>query len=225
MIKKLLVALFLASSSVLPSHAVEYDLEVEDHFTNGSMGCMMMRECTKDVVEVKSIKDFEKYQKSEYPFIKKEFNDLVEVLNEVGVNVYVAPQYYFLIGTRGVYYTEGNNIFLNAELVKRSSTLISTLRHEGWHSVQDCQAGTIDNSIIALVYPTDKVPKYMQMMTENTYSNNPGVMWEKEAKWMGHTEGATLKALKACKEGNMWEQYPPTPLTRKFLVKEGYIKE
>ena len=47
MIKKLLVALFLASSSVLPSHAVE--LETDHLFTPHAMGCMMMRECTKNI--------------------------------------------------------------------------------------------------------------------------------------------------------------------------------
>ena len=25
--------------------AAAYELEIEDYFTNGSMGCMMMREC------------------------------------------------------------------------------------------------------------------------------------------------------------------------------------
>jgi len=42
---------------------------------------------------------------------------------------------------------------------------------------------------------------------------------------MGHTEGATIKALKACKAGNMWTVYEPTPMTREFLVEKGYIKE
>ena len=115
--KKILLSL-LAGVSITgcTPAAASYDLQVEDHFTNGSMGCMMMRECTKEVKEVKSIKDVENYQKSKHPLIKKEFNDLVKALNDVGVNVYIAPQYYFLVGTRGVYYTAGNDVFLNAEL-------------------------------------------------------------------------------------------------------------
>ena len=78
--------------------------------------------------------------------------------------------------------------------------------------------------MIAIVHPTDKVPKYMQMLTENTYEDNPGVLWEKEATWMGHTEGETVKALKACKTGKMWEVYEPTPQTRKFLVEKGFME-
>ena len=98
--KKILLSL-LAGVSVTgcTPAAASYDLQVEDHFTNGSMGCMMMRECTKDVVEVKSIKDVENYQKAKHPLIKKEFNDLVKALNDVGVNVYIAPQFFFLVGT------------------------------------------------------------------------------------------------------------------------------
>ena len=216
-----ILALVLASG--IPAFA--YELDTEDYFTNGSMGCMMMRECTRDVEEVKSIKDVEDHQNKDHSLIANEFNEVVNALNDVGVNVYVAPQEYFLIGTRGVYYTEGNNVFLSADMTKRSSTLISTLRHEGWHAVQDCMAGDINNSMIAIVHPTDKVPKYMQMLTENAYDDDPGVLWEKEATWMGHTEGATLKALKACKTGKMWEVYEPTPMTRQFLVEKGYIKE
>ena len=224
--KKLLLSLLagVSFSGCTPAVA-EYDLQTEDYFTNGSMGCMMMRECTKDVVEVKSIKDIEDYQNQDHSLIANEFNDVLKAMNDVGVNVYVAPQYYFLIGTRGVYYTKGNNIFLSADMTKRSSSLLSTLRHEGWHAVQDCMAGDINNSLIAIVHPLDKVPKYMQMLTENAYEDNPAVLWEKEAKWMGHTEGGTLKALKACKTGKMWEIYEPTPMTRQFLVEKGYIKE
>ena len=35
----------------------------------------------------------------------------------------------------------------------------------------------------------------------------------------------TQKALEVCAGGNMWETYEPTPLTKEYLVKEGYIKE
>ena len=35
----------------------------------------------------------------------------------------------------------------------------------------------------------------------------------------------TMKALDACASGKMWEVYEPTPLTRKFLVEEGFISK
>jgi len=227
--KKIITALLL-SMGVLgtsPINAAEYDLQVEDYFTNGSMGCMMMRECTKDVKEVKSIKDVELYQGRgiDHSLISTEFNNLVELMDEVGVNVYIAPQYYFLIGTRGVYYTVGNNIFLNSEMVERSSSLMSVMRHEGWHTAQDCMAGTIKNSMIAIIVPEETVPPYFNAIANDTYKDNPGLDWEREAYWAGHSEGMTVKALEACATGAMWEVYPPTPLTKEYLVKEGYIKE
>ena len=219
----IIAALGLASPASSEILKVNYELEIEDYYTNGSMGCMMMRECTKDVVEVKSIKDVEDYQNSNHSLIANEFNEVLKAINDVGVNVYVAPQYYFLIGTRGVYYTDGNNIFLSGDMTKRSSSLLTTLRHEGWHAVQDCMAGDIENSFIAIVYPEDKVPQHLQALSENKYKNNPGLLWEKEAHWMGHTEGGTVNALRACKGGRMWEVYKPTPLTRKFLIEKGFI--
>ncbi len=171
--KKLIAALILSLSVCGGTPASAYELETEDYFTNGSMGCMMMRECTKDVKEVKSIKDIEDYQRKDHSLIANEFNDVLKAVNDVGINVYIAPMEYFLIGTRGVYYTDGNNIFLNADMVERSTSLISTFRHEGWHAVQDCMAGDIKNSFIAIVYPQDKVPKYLQALAENTYTQLP----------------------------------------------------
>ena len=46
-----------------------------------------------------------------------------------------------------------------------------------------------------------------------------------EATWAGKTEGMTLKALESCAAGTMWIDYEPTPMTREWLVKNGYIKE
>jgi len=227
-IKKLLVALFLASSSVLPSHAVE--LETDHLFTPHAMGCMMMRECTKNVEEVKNIKDVESYQGRgiDHSLIAVEFNSLVKVLNNVGVNVYIAPIDYFLIGIRGVYYTEGNNIFLNSEMVERSSSLITVMRHEGWHTAQDCMAGDIKNRFIAIILDNEKIPKYFKNITESTYSmagKDSSIPWEQEAYWAGHTVGMTQNALESCSTGAMWNEYPPTPLTKEFLIEKGYIKE
>ena len=85
-------------------------------------------------------------------------------------------------------------------------------------------AGTIDNSLIALILPEEKVPKIWRSITEKTYPESAWP-WEKEATWAGKTEGMTAKALSACSTGAMWEIYDPTPLTREYLVKEGYISK
>ena len=105
----------------------------------------------------------------------------------------------------------------------RPSVLMSVMRHEGWHAAQDCMAGTIDNSMIAIIKPEDEVPPLWREMVERTYPKS-AVPWEAEATWAGKTEGMTSNALAACADGEMWKIYPPTPLTRKYLVENGYIK-
>ena len=34
----------------------------------------------------------------------------------------------------------------------------------------------------------------------------------------------TQKALNSCARGQMWNEYNPTPLTKKWLEENGYIK-
>ena len=103
------------------------------------------------------------------------------------------------------------------------STLMMLMRHEGWHAAQDCMAGTIQNSLIAIIKPEDEVPMIWRVMAERTYPSN-AVPWEAEAQWAGRTEGMTQAALTACAGGEMWKVYEPTPLTRKYLVENNYIK-
>jgi len=107
--------------------------------------------------------------------------------------------------------------------VKRYSTLMSVMRHEGWHAAQDCMAGSIKNSMIAIIMPEEDVPKLWRDIAEKTYPAN-AVPWEAEATWAGKTEGMTMKALKACADGNMWTVYEPTPLTKEWLKENNYIK-
>ena len=106
----------------------------------------------------------------------------------------------------------------------RPGVLMSVMRHEGWHAAQDCMAGTIDNTMIAIIKPEEDVPMLWQEMVERTYpvSAQP---WEKEATWAGKTEGMTQLALESCARGTMWTDYEPTPMTREWLVKNGYIKD
>jgi hypothetical protein len=151
---------------------------------------------------------------------------MMSSLNHVGVRVYLADEKYFPVGHRGVYHTVSNNFYLNRTFMGRPHVLMSVMRHEGWHAAQDCMAGTIDNSLIALILPEDSVPEMWQEMVRRTYALQPGAIpWEKEAMWAGKTEHMTMNALNACAAGQMWTEYEPTPLTREYLVKEGYISK
>jgi len=200
----------------------------DDYYTNHSMGCMLLQECTDDVDEVFSLLDVSSQYPNTESFtpVANEFNNMLVSLNQVGVKVYLADEKYFPVGHRGVYHTVSNNFFLNKAFMGRPGTLMSVMRHEGWHAAQDCMAGTIDNSLIAIILPEDQVPPMYQNIVKRTYILQPGAIpWEKEAYWAGHTEGMTMAALEACAAGEMWNVYPPTPLTREYLIKEGYISK
>ena len=194
--------------------------------TMDSMGCMLLRECTDGVKQVFSLLDVS----SEYPNtddfypVSDEFNRMLVALGQVGVNVFLADGKYFPIGHRGVYHTVSNNFFLNRTYMHRPHVLMSVMRHEGWHAAQDCMAGTIENSLIAIIKPEDEVPMIWRVMAERTYPKH-AVPWEAEATWAGKTASMTQEALESCARGTMWTDYEPTPLTRKYLIDEGYIEE
>ena len=220
--KKLFLALVLAASPVLAD-----DSKITKGYgTMDAMGCMLLRECTDGVKQVFSLLDVssEYPNTDEYTFLADEFNRMLTALDSVGVKVFLAPAKYFPPNNRGVYHTVGNNFFLNRDYMDRPSTLMSVMRHEGWHAAQDCMAGTIENSMIAIIKPEDEVPMIWRALAERTYPPS-ALPWEAEAGWAGRTVGMTQNALEACARGNMWEVYPPTPLTKKWLVENNYIKE
>ena len=101
---------------------------------------------------------------TEFTFVSNEFNRMLVALNRVGVNVFLADQKYFPIGHRGVYHTVGNNFFLNKNHMGRPHILMSVMRHEGWHAAQDCMAGSIENSLIAIIKPEDEVPMVWRVL-------------------------------------------------------------
>ena len=222
--KKIIMTL-MAVCLAVPA-AIADPLKEDEYYSNHSMGCMLLRECKDDVKEITTLLDIssEYTSTNSYYYIADEFNRMLTSLNRVGVKVFLADEKYFPVGHRGVYHTVSNNFFLNKTFMNRPGTLMSVMRHEGWHAAQDCMAGTIDNSLIAIIKPEDQVPPLWKEIVERTYppSAQP---WEAEATWAGKTEGMTMAALSACATGEMWNVYPPTPLTREYLVKEGYISK
>ena len=219
--KKFLLAMILAAS---PAFAGEEKL-TKGFYTMDAMGCMLLRECTKDVQQVFNITDIANaHPDSDYGIIADEFHDMLSSLDRVGVKVFLADERYFPVGHRGVYHTVGNNFFLNKTHMRRPGVLMSVMRHEGWHAAQDCMAGTIKNSLIAIIKPEEEVPMIWREMVKRTYPKH-AQPWEAEATWAGKTEGMTAMALEACATGAMWEVYKPTPLTRQYLEKEGYLSK
>ena len=194
------------------------------YYTMDAMGCMLLRECTKDVEEVHSLLDISSQYPNteEFTLVAQEFNNMMMSLNQVGVKVYLADERYFPKMHRGVYHTVSNNFFLNKKYMDDPAVLMMVMRHEGWHAAQDCMAGSIKNSMIAIIHAEEDVPMLWRVMVERTYPAS-AVPWEAEAQWAGRTEGMTMEALQSCAAGTMWTDYELTPLTRKWLEEEGFL--
>lgn len=226
--KKQLLAAALALGAFMPVYAGADPLRESEYKTYHSLGCMMLQECTEDVYEVSSIKDFEDFYGVTFTDItsaeREEINSLIRVSNDAGVKVFLGNGRYFPTNHRGVYHTVSNNFFLNDIYMGQGKTLLAVLRHEGWHAAQDCMAGTITNNNIAIIHMEEEVPFEHKVMAEATYPENV-VPWEQEAAWAGSTPDMTVDALAACASPTpMWEVYEPTPMTREWLEWKGFIE-
>ena len=221
--KKFIMSLLAAATIAAP--VLADPIKQDEYYSNHSMGCMLLRECTDGVKQINSIADIvDTYPDNNFSSVANEFNSMLTALKQIGVNVFLAEEKYFPVGHRGVYHTVSNNFFLNKTFMKRPHVLMSVMRHEGWHVAQDCMAGTIDNNMIAIIMNEEDVPEMWQEMARRAYALMPhAIPWEKEATWAGKTEGMTMKALQSCAAGTMWTDYEPTPMTREWLVENGYI--
>jgi hypothetical protein len=193
--------------------------------TYDSQGCMILRECTEDTWRVFETEDIEqRITYANYNGVREEADALLTELEKMGVEVYLADDRYFVRGVAGTYHAGENNFFLNVSYVDDPIQFLRTLRHEAWHAAQDAMAGTIDNTMLAVIEDDTKIPQNIKLMVEISYppSARP---WEQEAKWAGETPGMTLAVLKTINEsgGRPWEVLEPTPLTRLWLERNGYL--
>ena len=223
MLKKLLP---VVASAMLALPAVAFPTNPEGVRYNSldSLGCLMLLECLDEVDPVNNVAELkETMPDSDYDRHAEELELLFEALNKSGVQVYLADEAYFPSRHRGIYDVKGNNFFLNKAFVWDEGHMIEVMRHEGWHAAQDCMAGTIDNTFTAVILQDGTVPQYIQDVVARTYPPQPRP-WENEAFFAATQPGLTVEALNACaSEKPMWETYTPTPLTREWLVNQGYI--
>ena len=146
--KKIIMSLLAAAAMSAP--ALADPITEDEFFTDHSMGCMLLQECTDHVQELKTVSDLNKNEELadiDYSIVADEFNSLVRSLNKVGARVFLADMRYFPIGHRGVYHTVGNNFFLNVAHMHRPGTMMSVMRHEGWHAAQDSSAAAVIPSV------------------------------------------------------------------------------
>jgi hypothetical protein len=214
--KRLLASIFASAAIVTPAFAED---KVKSWRSFDSVGCMMLRECTEGVRQVKSWEDFG----PEYQIAASELDKIIQAMDKVGAAIYIADEKYFALRMRGVYDVRGNNIFLNEFYIDQPTKIIQVIRHEGWHAAQDCMAGTLENTFTALIHPEEAVPDWIRRGAERTYPKNV-LPFEAEAMWAMYVENKTVEALKVCGSSKkMWEHYTPTPLTGEWLKKKGFM--
>ena len=219
---KTIFAMLAAVSLGTPAFADDSKI-TKGYNSMDAMGCMLLRECTDGVQRIENISTIaDVYPDTDFDFVADEFHTMLSAFEQIGVGVFLADSKYFPIDHRGVYHTVSNNFFLNKRYMDRAGTLMSVVRHEGWHAAQDCMAGTIKNSMIAIIKSEEEVPMIWKEMVKRTYPAH-AQPWEAEATWAGKTEGMTMKALQSCAAGTMWSDYEPTPMTREWLVENGFI--
>ncbi|REJ63039.1 MAG: hypothetical protein DWQ21_04560 [Bacteroidetes bacterium] len=216
--KKFLASLFAAAAFASPVLAED---KVKTWRSFDSLGCMMLRECKEDVVELTTWSELG----PEYGIAAEELDAIIAALKKVGATIYLADERYFAFRMRGVYDVRFNNIFLNKFYLDQPTKMIQVIRHEGWHTAQDCMAGTLENTFTALIFPEEDVPDWIRRGAERTYAKNV-LPFEAEAMWAMYIEDKTKEALEVCAgPKKMWEYYSPTPLTGEWLEQEGFIKK
>ena len=213
------------TAGLLSPSLVSADPEVRGWNTMDSLGCMMMRECIDGTTRIVDTEHIEQLVVGvDYSDVRDEADGIIAELDTMGVGVYLADSKYFPRGHAGVYYTVGNDFFLNERYANDPQQMLETLRHEAWHAAQDAMACTINNSNIAIILPMETVPQQYVMMAEIAYppSARP---WEQEAKWAGATPGMTLDVLRIINEtgGRPWTVLEPTPKTAEWLAAKGCV--
>jgi len=214
--KKLFLAAVTAAAFCLPATA---DPEVKTWHSLDSMGCMMLRECTIGTDKITSWRDLG----TAYEVWDAELDSILTSLTDIGVNVYLADERYFLGNTRGLYNVKGNNFFLNRAYLSEPTRMVQVIRHEGWHVAQDCMAGTIDNTFTGLIYSEETVPDWIRRGAERTYPSN-AVPFEAEAMMAMYSDTQTVEGLRVCaSDKKMWQVFIPTPRTGEWLKQEGFM--
>lgn len=190
-----------------------------------AMGCMILLECTDGVEKLTTESAF--LSSKEFDPFREEIKAIISGLDKVGVPVYVAPNRYFTPRTVGLYKPEYNRFFVNEDLVSDPREFLGTMRHEGWHVVQDCMGGGLKTSFMAQVHQDHEIPAWLMKMTKLSYESmgqSRAVPWEADANWAEEQSNQTVKHLEMCAKGPLWEQIRPTPMTMEWLIGCGWMK-
>jgi len=123
--------------------------------------------------------------------------------------------------------TEGVEKLTVDTLLKDPREFLGTMRHEGWHVVQDCMGGGLQTSFMAQVHQDSEIPAWIMKTTRLTYESmmqSRAVPWEADANWAEEQSNVTAEKLEMCSKGPLWDQIRPTPMTMDWLIGCGWMK-
>ena len=225
--KKFIAALGITLSLTLPAYADKL-LSTQPTvrpYSAEAMGCMILLECTEGTEKLTP--DSKVFDDPSFDTFRAEIKRIITALDKLEIGVYLAPSRYFTPRTVGLYKPNYNRFFINEELVKDPREFLGTLRHEGWHTVQDCMGGGLKTSFMAQVHQDSEIPTWVMKMTKLTYESmmqSRAVPWEADANWAEEQSNTTAEKLEMCAKGPLWEQIRPTPQTMEWLIGCGYMK-
>jgi len=223
--KKLLTAIGLSLSLTFPVAAETIQRshpQVKD-YSAAAMGCMILLDCYEGIDKISPDKDFGE----RFIVFKDEIKRILTALDELGIGVYLGEERYFTRSTVGIYKPDYNRLFINKKLLEDPREFLGTLRHEGWHTVQDCMGGGLQTAFMAQVHQDKEIPDWLRKMVERTYifaGMSRAVPWEVDANWAEEQSNVTAEKLEMCAKGLMWEQIEPTPMTKEWLIGCGWMK-
>ena len=104
--KRIFASILASAALVTPVFAQD---KVKTWRSFDSVGCMMLKECTEGIRQIRSWEDLG----PEYKIAAAELNGIIQALEKVGAAVYIADEKYFAFRMRGVYDVRGNSMLLN----------------------------------------------------------------------------------------------------------------
>ena len=225
--KKFFVTIGLSLSLASPvfANSLEPKQPTVKPYSLAAMGCMILLECTEGVEKLTP--DSEVFKKEGFDPFREEIVRIIAALNKLEIGVYLAPDRYFTPRTVGLYKPNYNRFFINEKLVGDEREFLGTLRHEGWHAVQDAMGGGLETSFMAQVHQDSEIPAWIMKNTRVTYESigqSRAVPWEADANWAEEQLNQTARYLEMISEGPLWEQVEPTPMTKEWLIGCNWMK-
>ena len=225
--KKLLAAIGLSLSLASPvvANSLEPQQPTVKPYSLAAMGCMILLECTEGVEKLTA--ETEVLKKEGFDPFREEIVRILNALNALEIGVYLAPSRYFTPRTVGLYKPNYNRFFINETLLGDEREFLGTLRHEGWHVVQDAMGGGLNTAFMAQVHQDSEIPAWIMKNTKLTYESigqSRAVPWEADANWAEEQSNQTARYLEMAATGPLWEQVIPTPLTKEWLIGCGWMK-